>query len=468
MSANKYNIIKAASWYTIGNIFIRGVSFFILPIFTRLMNTHEYGIYSVYTSYLSIFEVVILVGISATIIIAKYAEEVDYGTYLSSVITIPVILACFCLVAINVLLIRYENVLSMDRTLWNCLIFSATCGAINNTIGAKLVIEGQYRLYMGYSALYTIGNVGFSLVLCFTIYDSNNVHLARVFGSTTAALLCSVILLSLTKTWFLFEWHNIRQGLIWGVPLLFHTLATVVLTQSDRIVIRYMDSYSSTGIYTIASTVVIIPMVLQQSILQAWQPWFYDKLDKREYENIRWLNNRYIVGFAAIVALFMLVSPEVIRIFTEKSYWDSIYSLIPLAISVFGELLYGIATSVEYYYKRTVFIMTGTIITVIINIGLDIAFIYKFGFVGAAYATAISKIILFLMHYFFMKQVENNNVFSKITVAVSLVILSLIDVIAVTFADSYVVRYLIIAVILVVGGFYLYTYKDRLIKYIKR
>ena len=63
----KYNILKAVSWYTIGNVLIKGVAFFVLPVFTRLMNTHEYGIYSVYMSYLTIFEVIILLGLSATI-----------------------------------------------------------------------------------------------------------------------------------------------------------------------------------------------------------------------------------------------------------------------------------------------------------------------------------------------------------------------------------------------------------------
>ena len=48
-----YNLLKAASWYTVGNILIRGISFFVLPVFTSLMNTYDFGVFSVYTSYLS-------------------------------------------------------------------------------------------------------------------------------------------------------------------------------------------------------------------------------------------------------------------------------------------------------------------------------------------------------------------------------------------------------------------------------
>lgn len=467
MAGKNYNILKAASWYTIGNIFIKGIGFFLLPVFTSLMSTHEYGIYSVYTSFLTIFETVILLGLSATVTIARYAKELEFDSYMSTILAIPVALTAVCMGAVNVYIPVFGNLLSMDATLWNCLFISAGTGAVCNIVGARLVLDGRYKLYMSYSFIYTVGNVALSLLLCYTLFRTQDVHLARVYGSTAASIACAAFLFLTTKTKLSFSRVNARYALAWGIPLLFHTVATVVLTQSDRILIRYMDSYSSTGIYTIATTIVSIPMILQQSLAQAWTPWFYSKLDAKEYDQIQWLNNRYIILYGSVIAAFMLLAPDIIHLFTKKSYWASVYSLVPLTISVFAELLYSIPTSVEYYNKKTTYIVTATVITVMINIVLDVLFIWRFGYAGAAYATAISKIILFLMHYRFSKKLDKNSMFSGKVVVISVVFLAALNVLILLTIDWYIVRYVIFLGILVPVGWYVLKNKALLLQKLK-
>ncbi len=463
MKSVQYSLFKAATWYTIGNILIKGVSFFVLPIFTRLMNTHEYGIYSVYVSYLTIFETVILLGLSSTVIIARYAKEVDFEAYISTIITMPSVLSLVCMIIVNIAFHSFENILSMNVELWNCLFISSGAGAVSNVLGARMVIDGRYKLYMASSLIKTIGDVAISLLLVYVVFVDHDIHLARVYGSTAAITIGTVFMLLTTKTGFSLDKINIKCALAWGIPLLFHTLATVILTQSDRILIRYMESYSSTGIYSVATTIVTIPLVLQQSLCQAWTPWFYGKLDAKDYKQIRWLNDRYIVFYGFIVAVFMLLTPDVVHLFVEKSYWPSIYSLVPLAISVFAELMYSIPTSVEYYQKKTTYIMTATLITVAINIILDVIFIRIFGYHGAAYATVLSKIVLFLMHLHFSRKLDVNWMFTGKVAVLCFAILALLNYVIVTTVDLFFIRYIILVVILIPTTYYIVKNKDVLL-----
>lgn len=459
MKSGEYNIVKAATWYTIGNILIKGVSFFVLPIFTRLMSTHEYGVYSVYVSYLTIFETAILLGLSSTVALARYAREVEFDAYISTIIALPPLLSLGCMAIMNIALPIFGDILSMDSKLWNCLFISSGAVAIHNILGARLVIDGRYKLYLVSSAIKTVGDVAISLLLVYTVYSNHDVHLARVYGSTASTVIGALYILIATKTKFSLNRVNAKYALAWGIPLLFHTVATVVLTQSDRILIRYMDSYSSAGIYAVATTIITIPMVLQQSFSQAWTPWFYGKLDAKDYKQIRWLNDRYILLYGVIIAGFMLVAPDVIHIFTEQSYWPCIYSLVPLAISVFAELMYSIPTCVEYYNKKTTYIMTATLITVVLNIILDVIFIKIFGYHGAAYATVLSKIILFLMHFYFSKKLDQNTMFSGKVAVMSFVLLAVLSVIIVNTIDLIVLRYGIMIGIMIPAG--LYTIKNK-------
>ena len=467
MAQKKYNILKAATWYTIGNILIKGVSFLVLPVFTRLMSTHEYGVYSVYVSYLMIFETVILLGLSSTVALARYASEVEFNTYISTIIAIPPLLSLVCMVIIYLALQMFGSILSMDAALWSCLFISSGAAAIHNILGARLVIDGRYVLYLASSAIKTIGDLAISLLLVYTVYSNHDAHLARVYGSTASVVIGAVFILVVTKTRFSLDKVSIKYALSWGVPLLFHTVATVVLTQSDRILIRYMDSYSSAGIYAVATTIVVIPMVLQQSFSQAWTPWFYEKLEAKEYEKIRWLNNRYIVLYGVLIACFMIVAPDVVRLFSEQNYWPCIYSLVPLAISVFAELLYSIPTNVEYYNKKTTYIMTATLISVVLNIVLDVIFIKEFGYHGAAYATVLSKILLFLTHLYFSRRLDKNAMFSAKVVLISLAVLTVLTVIIINSVNLFVLRYAILILIVLPAGWYTIKNRDVLLRRFK-
>lgn len=47
-------ILKAGLGYTIGNYMIKGLTFFSIPIFARLLSPDNYGIYNTYIAYESI------------------------------------------------------------------------------------------------------------------------------------------------------------------------------------------------------------------------------------------------------------------------------------------------------------------------------------------------------------------------------------------------------------------------------
>lgn len=456
----QYNVAKAAIWYTIGNILIRGVSFFVLPIFTNLMSTEDYGIFSIYSSYVTIFDVIILLGLSATVRMAKFNKELNYDKYMGTITCIPLAATLISTIVLNVFFIfGIKEVLSMSQELWNFLFITSASGAVSGIISARLVIDAEYKKYMYFSLLNVISNVSLSLILCYTIYSTENVYMARVWGMLLSSIISCIYILKVSNTKFYFERQCFKQSMVWGIPLLFHTLATVILTQSDRIIIKEIESYSNAGIYSIAVTMIAIPLVLYTSFESAWAPWLFDKLEKKDYKSICKLNNKYIIFFATIIAGFMLLCPDVIHVFTNYNYWDSVYCLVPLSICVFGEMIYSIPTNVEYFNKKTLYITTGTILTTIINIILDIIFVLKWGFIGAAYATSLSKLILFLFHWYFAKKIDKNDVFSAKVVGACLLGLCLLNIFILKNVDAIVLRW---SVTILICAFFLYgVYKNK-------
>ena len=102
----------------------------------------------------------------------------------------------------------------------------------------------------------------------------------------------------------------------------------------------------------------------------------------------------------------MLLSPEIIRIFSTVEYKDSIYAIIPLSISTFFGFVYLIPVNVEYFYKKTIYISIATIVTSLINIVLDYFLIIRLGYIAAAYATCISRLILLFFHILVSRKIN--------------------------------------------------------------
>ena len=73
---NMNKAAKATIWFVICSFFQRGITVLTTPIFTRLLNTGEYGIYSVFSSWLEIFTVIVTMRIS-------------YGAYMRNIIKKP-------------------------------------------------------------------------------------------------------------------------------------------------------------------------------------------------------------------------------------------------------------------------------------------------------------------------------------------------------------------------------------------
>ena len=70
MDSNK--VIKAGFGYTIANYLIKGLAFFTLPIFTRLLTTADFGIYNTFLAYENILTVILGVSFYSSFNAARF------------------------------------------------------------------------------------------------------------------------------------------------------------------------------------------------------------------------------------------------------------------------------------------------------------------------------------------------------------------------------------------------------------
>ena len=87
-------VAKASIWFVFCSIMQKGVAFITIPIFTRLMTTEQYGQFSVYSSWLTIFTVITTLRLTGAVFnkgMSKFKDDRD--TYTASMQTTTLIIA---------------------------------------------------------------------------------------------------------------------------------------------------------------------------------------------------------------------------------------------------------------------------------------------------------------------------------------------------------------------------------------
>lgn len=452
MKNKSYNPVSAGVSYTIGNMLIKGIPFLTLPIFTRILSTEDFGLYNIYLSYENIISILLGVGLAGTNRIAKVYYKEKFEDYISSIFCIQIIIATFFDVIICFLFSFFVGDGWFDEKILVILLVNCLCTQLYNIASGKYAINGEVWQNLMISFVMTFCNVGISLLLCCFLFE-DEAYLGRILGTCIAAIIVTVYVvgqqIKRSRKFFVKEYW--RFGLRMGAPLILHSLSLTLLAQCDKIMIKSIVGSSEAGIYSIAVTLSSIVSVLITSFDNAWAPWFFFNLEEKKYNIIYKYNNLMIIFFTVITVSIMLISPEIIRVMSAREYWDSVFSFPPLLLSILFNFYYLIPVNFEYYCKQTSYIATSTIIIALLNIVLNYILITLVGYIGAAYATCISKLILFLMHWRKAWKLEAINLMGKKIIASSSILSITICVYVIIFNVNIIARYSMLGVILIIA-----------------
>lgn len=443
----KNNYLKSGVWYMIGNLLIKGITFFTLPIFTRILTTSDFGKFNLFVSYESILNVILGLGIAGTIKTAYFDYKEEFEQYYSSILSLLFLFSLAVDIILNFALLFFKNYLD---ELWgygtvNLLVACSLATALYNVISMRYVIEVEYKKNLAMSFVYTISSVLISLSLCLGIFATNR-YMARIIGNAIPLILITYLIsiCQIIKGKTIIHKQYWKYALSMGIPLIFHSLSLVIMQQADKIMVDAFCGNEMTGIYSLACNISMILTIVQSSIDSSWAPWFYSNLNKNRY-TVLCKNNRLVVFlFLYLTAGFILISPELVYITSPIEYHSAIFALIPLNVSVFVSFMYMFAVNKEYYHKRTRTIAIGTIISTGVDVILNVFLIPRFGFISAAYTTLISKVVLFAIHWVVSNKIDNNKVVMTKDLLTAFFLVMVIATISVVCRNLLIIRYVVI------------------------
>lgn len=442
-------LLNSAIWYTIGTFVLKGVNFFATPIFTNLLSTEEYGIITIYSTWTSILSIVIGLGINGTIGSAKAnLEEEEYREYLSSTLFLATL--SFFVIGMGVLIFRnqLEVILGLSVPIIIILLFESFFSFAISFGTTVYTFERNHKAYLASSAITTIINLILSIVLILSL--NNDKYAGRIYGGAIATIAVGLFLYLqvMRRGKKLVNLKYWKFCLPIALPLIFHNLSHLVLNQADKLMLQRVTTDAVVGIYGFTYNIGALINIIQLALNSAWLPWYYDTLKSGDKKEMKRVSAIYISVFTALTVMFILGVPEVIKIFSPKSYWSGI-PLLPIIIAgYYFVFLYTFPANYQFYLKQTKFIAVGTITAAVINVVINYLFIPKYGMYAAAFSTLCAYIVLFFMHFILVKVKYKHTDYPFTFNLIGIGNVATASLITYLFMDNFFVRWGLILVIL--------------------
>ncbi len=451
----KYNtLLNSAIWYTIGTFILKGVNFFTTPIFTNLLTTDEFGIITIYSTWSAIFAIVIGMGINGTIGSAKAnLDEEEYKEYLSSTLFLSTI--SFFVIGVATLIFRngLESLLGLSVPIIIVLLFESFFSFVISFVTSVFTFERNHKAYLFTSAITTVINIILSIILILSMNSEK--YVGRIYGGAIATVSVGVILYigimrKGKKSVSLKHW---KFCLPIALPLIFHNLSHLILNQADKLMLQKVTTDAVVGIYGFTYTIGALINTIQLALNSAWLPWYYDTLKSGDKKEMKRVSAIYISVFTALTVMFILGSPDILRLFSPKEYWSGV-ALLPIIIAgYYFVFLYTFPANYQFYIKQTKFIAIGTITAAIINILINWLFISKYGMYAAAASTLCAYIVLFFMHFALVKIKYKHTDYPFKFNLIGIGAVALASLITYVSINNLFVRWVIIFIILGVAGY---------------
>ncbi len=454
----KNKVVSSALWYTVGNVLNKGIAFLTVPIFARILSKADFGDYSNYSTWAGVFASVLPLSLASSLATARYDYGDRYEKYVSSVLLLSNVV-CLAVGAFLFIFIDFaEGFLSLDRKyiyLMVAYLFFLPAFSIFVEMNR---LEYKYKLVLALSLSVSVLSTVSSVI--FTVRSADQVA-GRIFGyQIPMILLHGAVYLYLLRKVSRPELGHWKYGLAISLPLVFHTLGTVVLNSSDRLMIKRFCGSEDMAYYSVAYTVSMMIYIVVVSLNEAISPWVVDCMYQKKQETmVQWFK-KIIVFYFLVLNLVILLSPEILLVAGGREYYSAKNVMPPVIGSYLLIFFQILCNNVLRTCKKTSYIAGATAAAAVLNLVLNYWLIPIYGYIAAAYTTLIAYLALYIIVLVSVKRLDLTRYFPVKQMLLMVAAEIVIVVAASAVYDRSVLRYSLLAVYLAFLAFYLFRNKE--------
>jgi len=394
-------VLKGFGVYFVSSAVNQALPFLLLPVMTRYLSPTEYGVVAIYQTLISF--TIPLAGMNIHQNVTRNFFRVGRGELagiVGNIVCILVGTATLLLLAISVYLLFRPTLFGIPARWLYTLPLVAFANMVNQSNLVILRNGGRAALYGGFEIGKTALNLVVSLLLVVVIPLGWE---GRATGVLSASVVFGIVgLFHMARTGYV-RWEisrsRVRELLAISLPLIPHGIGGVTMAVVDRLFLNQMAGKDAVGIYSVGYAFGSLTLLVTESFNKVWSPWMYEQLaditdeKKRRIVRFTYLYKGGVVLLAvAVTAASYVVLPimvaEPFHAATSVVFW------VALGYAVRG--MYTMFFPYLLHVGKTRYFAVVTLGAGAVNAGANYLLIPINGIVGAAQATLISWVVMYL------------------------------------------------------------------------
>ena len=390
--------------YTIPSILSYGISFFLIPLYTRVLTPTDYGALDMITVFGSLIALTVALEVSQAVARFYQDERTTEGKKVLASTALWFTILMFTAFLIMALAFAPELSLivigapGFDDVFRLGTVFIWVNGLFY-LLKNQLRFELRSKAYSSVSIVHSLTTAGASVLLAYVFQFGIYGFLAGMIIGTAAGTLLGLYYLKTTFQLRL-DLRKLKTMLAFSIPLVPSSIAVFVSMYIDRLMINYYLSLEEVGLYGIGYRLASVSTLVLVGFQMALTPLVYKHY--QEPETPQQLATIFRTFLAIVIVIFLILS-----LFADVALWILTTPAYYAASQVVVFLVPAILLSQMYIFAPGIGIAKKTHLLIWINAGgaiLNIFFnwmlIPQVGYVGAGIATLIGYACVFGAHMY--------------------------------------------------------------------
>lgn len=400
MSSNKYKkLLSDSLLFTVSNFGSKVLVFFLVPLYTDILSTEEYGIVDTITSMTSLLMPVLTLLVYEAVL--RFA--LDKSKLQQQVLSVGLVL----ILASSLLMLCCAPLAGLVRGSWSFLgkywfwlVAVYFCNSLNHCLSNYTRGLDKTKLFAVSGILYTAVLIAANLLYLLVFKLGTKGYLLAILTADICCIfhkvLCGGYAKSILK--LSFPKDLAKEMLRYSIPMIPSTVAWWVMQLSDKYVVIGVCGLAASGIYSVSYKIPSIMSVITNVFTQAWQvSAIKSHGDKDNTEFVSNVYNMVTMFVVAISTVLILMSKHLGYILFQEDFFTA-WTYVPvLIVAYMFSGLSGVLASVYSAQKKTGMLFVSTSVGAALNIVLNIILIPGFGVMAAAYTTLLGFFVTWLV-----------------------------------------------------------------------
>lgn len=396
MSSSKYTkLVKNTALFAIGNFSTKILTFLIVPLYTYVLTTEEYGRIDLFTTTISFLVPIVTLQVQEAMIRYLLGKEIDDSTAVSNCWA-----TYLCGALLSIALFPLYKL--YFKTTFLAMFFTVLllCNSFNS-------IFTHYLRAIGKNIAYTIkGIVDTTVLLSLNVVFLVVLKLGMMgylYSMLTSQIVGVFYLLIIGQLWNKLNFRSLekewlKKMLMFSIPLIPNSLMWWVMSAGDKYIINYFLGDSANGIYSLSLKIPTIITLFYSIFYQAWQMSAIEENNtegrRQFYEAVYKLTNALLAGM--IACIIVGIKPLYVLIMSERFAPAWIYVPVLALGTAFNcqSSFFGVVYTTSEKTRKA---FVTTALGAAMNVFFNFLFIRPLGLQGVAIGTCLGYVVVSLI-----------------------------------------------------------------------